>query len=105
MSGAVPEVLWMEKGGPLIGVRNKRGFGSLAIQRNLARSLDSEVELQFANGGVIAVFAFRKCTSFFRLRLSRFLRPARAGVMEPKRHNWVIHLTNCGEPRCSDSLP
>jgi PAS domain S-box-containing protein len=46
------ELLWMESGGPTLGVPKKRGFGSMLIQQNLSRSLESEVELKFEPDGV-----------------------------------------------------
>jgi PAS domain S-box-containing protein len=46
------ELTWSESGGPTVGVPAKRGFGSMLIQQNLARSLESEVELKFENDGV-----------------------------------------------------
>ncbi len=46
------EVLWAESGGPAVTPPNGRGFGSLVIERNLARSLDAEVALDFAPEGV-----------------------------------------------------
>ena len=41
-----------ESGGPTVGVPARRGFGSMLIQQNLARSLESEVELKFEHDGV-----------------------------------------------------
>lgn len=46
------ELTWSESGGPTVGVPAKRGFGSMLIQQNLARSLESEVDLKFENDGV-----------------------------------------------------
>lgn len=46
------ELLWAETGGPTLGVPKKRGFGSMLIQQNLSRSLESEVELKFEPDGV-----------------------------------------------------
>jgi PAS domain S-box-containing protein len=46
------ELVWKETGGPVVGVPEKRGFGSMLIQQNLSRSLESEVELKFAKDGV-----------------------------------------------------
>jgi PAS domain S-box-containing protein len=46
------EILWAEKGGPTVGVPSKRGFGSMVIQNNLARTLESNVDLTFAEDGV-----------------------------------------------------
>jgi two-component sensor histidine kinase len=46
------EMIWEERGGPGVTAPEQRGFGSLVIERHLARSLDSEVELEFAPAGV-----------------------------------------------------
>jgi two-component sensor histidine kinase len=46
------EIRWTESGGPAVKSPERRGFGSLVIERNLARSLDAEVELSFAEEGV-----------------------------------------------------
>jgi two-component sensor histidine kinase len=46
------EIQWTEGGGPPVEEPKKRGFGSLVINRNLARSLDAEVEYAFAQEGI-----------------------------------------------------
>jgi PAS domain S-box-containing protein len=46
------EILWNEHGGPAVVPPERRGFGSLVIERNLARTLDAEVELTFGAEGV-----------------------------------------------------
>ena len=46
------EFNWLEQFGPKVKARRKRGFGSLVIERNLARSLDAEVNLEFEPDGV-----------------------------------------------------
>lgn len=46
------ELNWIEQFGPKVKARRKRGFGSLVIERNLARSLDAEVNLEFEPDGV-----------------------------------------------------
>jgi PAS domain S-box-containing protein len=46
------EINWVEQFGPKVKARRKRGFGSLVIERNLARSLDAEVNLEFEPDGV-----------------------------------------------------
>lgn len=46
------ELDWLERFGPKVKARRKRGFGSLVIERNLARSLDAEVNLEFDPDGV-----------------------------------------------------
>ncbi len=47
------ELVWRETGGPAVAEPAGRGFGSLVIERHLARSLDSEVSLTFEPGGVV----------------------------------------------------
>ena len=47
------EVLWTESGGPEIAAApERRGFGTLVIERNLARTLEAEVKLDFASPGL-----------------------------------------------------
>jgi PAS domain S-box-containing protein len=43
---------WCEQFGPKVKPPRKRGFGSLVIERNLARALDAEVSLAFEPDGV-----------------------------------------------------
>jgi PAS domain S-box-containing protein len=50
--GAAVELNWLEQFGPKVKARRKRGFGSLVIERNLARSLDARVDLEFEPDGV-----------------------------------------------------
>lgn len=45
-------VRWLERGGPKVEHPKKHGFGTLAIQRNLSRSLEADVDLNFAEDGV-----------------------------------------------------
>ncbi|WP_248310262.1 HWE histidine kinase domain-containing protein [Bosea sp. 117] len=47
------ELTWQEAGGPRVEEPNARGFGSLVIERNLSRTLDGNVSLDFAPDGVI----------------------------------------------------
>jgi PAS domain S-box-containing protein len=49
---AVVEILWQESGGPEVSTPEQRGFGTLVVERNLARSLDAEVDLTFGSEGV-----------------------------------------------------
>jgi PAS domain S-box-containing protein len=51
-AGNAVELHWLEQFGPKVKARRKRGFGSLVIERNLARSLDAEVNLEFEPDGV-----------------------------------------------------
>jgi two-component sensor histidine kinase len=46
------EIIWSEKDGPRVREPERRGFGSLVIERNLSRSLDAEVDLTFPAEGV-----------------------------------------------------
>jgi PAS domain S-box-containing protein len=43
---------WRERDGPRVKPRRKQGFGSLTIERNLARALDAEVDLRFDPEGL-----------------------------------------------------
>jgi PAS domain S-box-containing protein len=47
------EIIWRETGGPEVPQPARRGFGSLAIERNWTRTLDAEVTLAFAPAGVM----------------------------------------------------
>ncbi len=51
-AGTVIELDWREAAGPKVKVRRKTGFGSMVIERNLARSLDAEVSLEFDPDGL-----------------------------------------------------
>ena len=44
---------WSEDGGPPVAPPTRTGFGSRLIERSLARDLDGEVNLLFANAGVV----------------------------------------------------
>ena len=43
---------WREEGGPPVKARRKRGFGTAAIERNLALALEADVSLDFDSVGV-----------------------------------------------------
>ncbi|HRF07475.1 MAG TPA: PAS domain-containing protein [Xanthobacteraceae bacterium] len=45
-------IRWLERGGPKVEHPKKHGFGTLAIQRNLSRALEADVDLNFAEEGV-----------------------------------------------------
>jgi PAS domain S-box-containing protein len=45
------EVVWTEAGGPSVKRPGRRGFGSLVIERNLARSLEADIKLEFLPDG------------------------------------------------------
>jgi len=46
------EIMWEESGGPEVGAPAQRGFGSLVVERNLARALEAGVDLTFDREGV-----------------------------------------------------
>jgi PAS domain S-box-containing protein len=46
------EFSWQEQLGPKVKARRKQGFGSMVIERNLAKSLDAKVELTFPPDGL-----------------------------------------------------
>ena len=43
---------WREEFGPKVKIRRKRGFGSMVIERNLARALEADVQLEFDPDGL-----------------------------------------------------
>ena len=51
-NGGAVELTWHESGGPPVKQPQQRGFGSLVIERNLARSLDAEIDVTFAAEGL-----------------------------------------------------
>ncbi len=50
--GRALEFDWHEQFGPKVKVRRKKGFGSIVIERNLARALDAEVTMDFDPDGL-----------------------------------------------------
>ena len=50
--GGGVEIAWSEEGGPNVSTPERRGFGTLVIERNLARAAEAEVELAFTPDGV-----------------------------------------------------
>jgi PAS domain S-box-containing protein len=50
--GHALELDWREELGPKVKIRRKKGFGSMVIERNLARALDAEVHLDFNPDGL-----------------------------------------------------
>jgi two-component sensor histidine kinase len=50
--GGGVEIAWTEEGGPNVPTPQQRGFGTLVIERNLARAAEAEVDLAFSPGGV-----------------------------------------------------
>lgn len=50
--GSSVEFDWREQLGPKVKIRRKKGFGSMVIERNLARALDAKVNLEFDPNGL-----------------------------------------------------
>ena len=50
--GGSVEFDWREQLGPKVKIRRKKGFGSMVIERNLARALDAQVDLEFDPNGL-----------------------------------------------------
>ena len=46
------EIAWTEEGGPNVHTPERRGFGTLVIERNLARAAEADVDLAFTPNGV-----------------------------------------------------
>jgi PAS domain S-box-containing protein len=46
------ELDWRERLGPKVKVRRKKGFGTMVIERNLARALDAEINMDFDPDGL-----------------------------------------------------
>ena len=46
------ELTWRETQGPKVGLPKRRGFGSMVIEHNLARALDADVSVDFAETGL-----------------------------------------------------
>ena len=55
-AASVLDVRWVEEGGPPVVTPTRRGFGRIVIERNVARSLEAEVNLEFAPEGFRASF-------------------------------------------------
>ena len=51
-AGGGIEILWTESEGPKVAGAKNHGFGSMAVEQNLRRALDAEVELQFPAKGL-----------------------------------------------------
>jgi PAS domain S-box-containing protein len=52
VDGNAVELDWREKLGPKVRTRRRKGFGSMVIERNLARALDAKVDLEFDPDGL-----------------------------------------------------
>ncbi|HXF86721.1 MAG TPA: HWE histidine kinase domain-containing protein [Xanthobacteraceae bacterium] len=46
------EIVWLERGGPKVSPPEQRGFGSVVIERNLAKTLEADVHLAFESEGI-----------------------------------------------------
>jgi two-component sensor histidine kinase len=44
---------WQERGGPAVSAPERKGFGSLMIERALAVQVDGQVKIDYADGGVV----------------------------------------------------
>lgn len=53
---SVLDLRWTEEGGPPVTAPSRRGFGRIVIERNVARSLEADVKLDFAPEGFNASF-------------------------------------------------
>ena len=51
-AGGVLQFDWHERHGPAVKPRRKQGFGSMVIERNLARALDAKIDLDFNPDGL-----------------------------------------------------
>lgn len=51
-NGSAIALVWREELGPKVKIRRKKGFGSMVIERNLARALDAEVTMDFDPDGL-----------------------------------------------------
>jgi PAS domain S-box-containing protein len=52
VDGNAVELDWRERLGPKVKIRRRKGFGSIVIERNLARALDAEVNMDFDPNGL-----------------------------------------------------
>ena len=52
--GDMLDILWVEAGGPVVQGPRRRGFGTMVIERNLARALRAQVDLKFGETGLCA---------------------------------------------------
>jgi two-component sensor histidine kinase len=50
--GSAVELDWRERLGPKVKIRRKKGFGTMVIERNLARALDAEINMDFDPDGL-----------------------------------------------------
>ena len=52
VDGSAVELDWRGRLGPKVKTRRRKGFGSIVIERNLARALDAKVDLEFDPDGL-----------------------------------------------------
>jgi PAS domain S-box-containing protein len=52
VDGSAVELDWRERLGPKVKTRRRKGFGSIVIERNLARALNAKVDLEFDPDGL-----------------------------------------------------
>jgi len=50
--GGALDLDWCERLGPKVKLRRKKGFGTMVIERNLARALDAEINMDFDPNGL-----------------------------------------------------
>src|SRR5262245_5058555 len=50
--GSAVDLDWRERLGPKVKLRRKKGFGTMVIERNLARALDAEINMDFDPDGL-----------------------------------------------------
>jgi PAS domain S-box-containing protein len=50
--GSALDLDWRERLGPKVKLRRKKGFGTMVIERNLARALDAEINMDFDPNGL-----------------------------------------------------
>lgn len=55
-AASILELRWIEEGGPPVTAPTRRGFGRIVIERNVARSLEADIDLEFAPDGFRAAF-------------------------------------------------
>jgi two-component sensor histidine kinase len=87
MTGDGLDLLWSESCGPKVKEPRRRGFGSVAIEHNLARVLGCKVELNFAAGGV-QCRVFVPCGQFAPVR--QMHEPAHEAVQKPALEPGVV---------------
>jgi two-component sensor histidine kinase len=105
---------WVESGGPAVVKPAHRGFGSMVIERNLARELDTQVELAFRAEGCTAKSCFPQGSSrpsaenrSGRLQNQCLARPFFLAIRSPLKRVDLSHhhrLRSCSHNRAISSL-